>query len=147
MATPWRGRLGAVTSRAVSRGGRDVNHLFSLSQPGLRVVLLMLWQQYSETGFLLCIKCVHYRGAVGEHSRHCSFPHLFYMVCLLLAGPLMCVGDSQKMNELMQSSFTWSLGPRHELGINPITARINKRVTGPPETQVPGDCSSSLTMV
>lgn len=69
-------------------------------------------------------------GAVPEHSSH-SFPHLFYMVCLLLAAPLLCVGDSQKMNEPIQSSFTWSLGSRQDSGIYQITTPINTLVTGP----------------
>lgn len=68
---------------------------FSPAQPGFHVVLLMQCQQCSETvGFSFATNELITWGAVQEHSGH-YFPHLFYMVCLLLAAPLLCVGDSQ----------------------------------------------------
>lgn len=87
---------------------------------------------------------------LGEQRRNIAvFPFLTYSIwfCLPLAAPLVCVGDSRKMNEPVQSSLTRSLGLRQDSGINQLTTPINALVTGMPETQEPGNRRTFLAML
>lgn len=150
MAAPWRGWWGQ------SHQGRWVKeegmwHLLSCPDRFpcgfTHAVSTVFWNH----GILLCNKGADYTGqGLGEQHRNIAVvPFLTYSIwfCLLLAAPLVCVGDRRKMNEPVQSSLTRSLGLRQDSGINQITTPINTLVTGLPETQEPGNRCTFLAML
>lgn len=78
----------------------------------------------------------------GQEQRAQSFPHSSVLYCLPPTGwsPAGCWEHSHNTNEPRRSSFTRSLGPRQESGLNQITTRTNALVTGPAETSAPRGC-------